>query len=1192
MFRVGWGAVPNWKRTKNGSRWLMVCLPLIIVSCFDGNALWPQPGLFEYRSPAWIDLAEGRVDTMGGNLVVRRTAFNLDTRLGTVEAGAIYNSATQSWIWSFQASYDGSTFVDETGAVHDVRELAHGSSIPGTHWRKLDAQRISSKGGLVHHFDAQSYRLDRVTWGDHDFPALVFSGEWVDGKERTSGVEQCLEDVCFPVYEVSYDKHGCVSSVEDRAGRRTDVLNDIHCRIQLSRDPLDVARGWVGRSYEYDVDGSLVATTSSEGVRVEYAYLDGRLLGVFKPQLEDSLTLFSYGHNPISGLYFTRVISPGGQVSEYSYDARGRLHEFEDGLGSDLQIEWVDLRPGSLTNSAGDTTRWEYADDDPIRAFWPDGNVVEIEYRREGCNRPDPFATPQARISDSVGVIEYNYYGLDCWLEYAERGDESSSVYAYDALGNMIWVADERGQLTHFLEYGEHGHAQKITRNGITQLQRFDEVGNLLAGGSMTGAAAPGRPGVVERGFDANRNLVRLELEGGSDVDPLLAERASLEVEYRSDGRPIRIRRPYGGDTRFDYDAAGHQVARSERVDGDWKATHYEYSSSGRLIATEWPNGVRHEIDYDGAGRTLERRFMRDGELEKSVRFVWSSGRLTSRLDSERPGEERILYDEVGREVAIHFPEGEVLEFRRDRRGREIERIYRMHEGASPLRTLSFVYDAGDQMVEIWDQGEKVLERQYELGRLQRLVFGNGLETEYTYNQESGLIEEEFTSHSSNLSSQVYVSTLREWTPCGHAFSYCITSETHAKFSDELEGLHADALESYQVGPLHPDGATVHMAGARLQGWSPDGVAEGAHLGAAEYAFDALGNWLGAWEGGEQRSRFFYNAERNRLISAELETSRVYAWDEAGFMLARNDETFIWDATGRPESIGDDHEIRWDSLGRPISYRLGEQVGFPLFGGQVAGNADRVPVRIDLQAVEIDLVSGDHLYRQIDHRGNVHFAMDDSGEVVDLYSYSPFGVHESWGAGRNGRTFAQGQEIGGYIWLQNRLYDPEVGRFLSPDPVYQLVNQFSYTLGNPVFYWDPIGRHSSPNPLIRLARKLMKMADRLQAIGYQAYENALNTGSYSSAFTALVSVVAGITLKWFIEQSLPKVGIEDPPYETGPTEMETGSEGAESGGDVSTCSPQLLQADGPRFDRGWFWFPLQVLLAAFLLWLGRRGDAR
>ncbi len=54
--------------------------------------------------------------------------------------------------------------------------------------------------------------------------------------------------------------------------------------------------------------------------------------------------------------------------------------------------------------------------------------------------------------------------------------------------------------------------------------------------------------------------------------------------------------------------------------------------------------------------------------------------------------------------------------------------------------------------------------------------------------------------------------------------------------------------------------------------------------------------------------------------------------------------------------------------------------------------------------------------------------------------------------------FAQGRSLGDLMLLGSRLYDPEAARFLAPDPVFQLVNQYAYAGGNPVWYWDPDGR--------------------------------------------------------------------------------------------------------------------------------------
>ena len=100
----------------------------------------------------------------------------------------------------------------------------------------------------------------------------------------------------------------------------------------------------------------------------------------------------------------------------------------------------------------------------------------------------------------------------------------------------------------------------------------------------------------------------------------------------------------------------------------------------------------------------------------------------------------------------------------------------------------------------------------------------------------------------------------------------------------------------------------------------------------------------------------------------------------------------------------------------------------------------------------------------------------------------------------------------------------------------------------------------------------------------------------ASAITALVSVVAGITLKWVMEQictdCVPNVEIVDPPFESqGGTEIE-GAKGAESGGDITTCSPQVLHPEAGRMHQGWFWFPLQFALALLLLRIGRKRGMR
>jgi RHS repeat-associated protein len=76
---------------------------------------------------------------------------------------------------------------------------------------------------------------------------------------------------------------------------------------------------------------------------------------------------------------------------------------------------------------------------------------------------------------------------------------------------------------------------------------------------------------------------------------------------------------------------------------------------------------------------------------------------------------------------------------------------------------------------------------------------------------------------------------------------------------------------------------------------------------------------------------------------------------------------------------------------------------------------------------------------------------------------------------------------GGYVYLRNRWYDPQTGRFLSQDPIGLAggVNLYAYAGNNPVAYSDPFGlmdcSWDKPTEC-----KLASLTLSLQAFGYKA----------------------------------------------------------------------------------------------------------
>ena len=103
------------------------------------------------------------------------TDLTIETRLGPQAVTQVYNSASDRWRWSFETTYAGGVFTDESGAEHALGALAPGA-IPGTRWKKVDASTLETRGGLRYAFGADG-RLASVAWRHAAFPRLEWRRE-------------------------------------------------------------------------------------------------------------------------------------------------------------------------------------------------------------------------------------------------------------------------------------------------------------------------------------------------------------------------------------------------------------------------------------------------------------------------------------------------------------------------------------------------------------------------------------------------------------------------------------------------------------------------------------------------------------------------------------------------------------------------------------------------------------------------------------------------------------------------------------------------------------------------------------------------------------------------------------------------------------------------------------------------------
>lgn len=105
-------------------------------------------------------------------------------------------------------------------------------------------------------------------------------------------------------------------------------------------------------------------------------------------------------------------------------------------------------------------------------------------------------------------------------------------------------------------------------------------------------------------------------------------------------------------------------------------------------------------------------------------------------------------------------------------------------------------------------------------------------------------------------------------------------------------------------------------------------------------------------------------------------------------------------------------------------------------------------------------------YIHTDHLGTPIAATDENGNVIERFEYEPYGLQVSGpvtdGPGYTGHVEDAATSL---TYMQQRYYDPQIGTFLSVDPVTahsNPVSQFSryrYANGNPYAYTDPDGRY-------------------------------------------------------------------------------------------------------------------------------------
>jgi RHS repeat-associated protein len=199
------------------------------------------------------------------------------------------------------------------------------------------------------------------------------------------------------------------------------------------------------------------------------------------------------------------------------------------------------------------------------------------------------------------------------------------------------------------------------------------------------------------------------------------------------------------------------------------------------------------------------------------------------------------------------------------------------------------------------------------------------------------------------------------------------------------------------------------------------------------------------------------NGNMRQRVSPEKTLDITYNYDNQPELIKKNGLNFIG--------------LTYDSNGqrvRKYNYQSGQTA---LYFGQLYELRDGIGIIHVFAGNQriASIRSGQTQSYHGNHLGSASIIADQNGERKEFLDYYPFGTYERTDYDTNfpnaNYTYTdqeEDQEIGLYNY-KARLYDPLLGRFITPDSIVpdpgdpQALNRYSYVLNNPMVYVDPNG---------------------------------------------------------------------------------------------------------------------------------------
>jgi RHS repeat-associated protein len=460
--------------------------------------------------------------------------------------------------------------------------------------------------GESHYSTAEGYYLICTELGQY----LV---ESIDGIYRDFGVPQAgfsgvlkmqrLEDRNGNWQAFRYDAGGLLREINDGCARRIDIVYDrLHplrvAAVQLTKGAANEPAETLV-TYRYTVHGELAEVIDRSGHgRRRFAYRAGLMsehstAGGLRCQYE----WMGSG----ADARVVRHWTDDGEAYVFHYDLAGRHTTVSDQIGRVYHWEWSeDKQPTAYTDPEGHVWRYEWDENRQlVSATDPLGAVTRCEYDATG------HLTTVINALDQIEKTEW-HPTLDLPTAETDAAGNRWS-YLYDAQGNLLVVTDPEGYETEQY-YDQRGlpHTIRDARGGYKHME-WNLCALLTAyvdcSGKKTTLAYDER-GALARVTDAMGHATEYRVDALGRVTDILRADGSIEhFGYDAFGRLQASSDSNGNETQFQRNARGQLV---RRVNTLGRAVQFVYDRAHRLERLINENGEAYRFAYDRNDNVVE----------------------------------------------------------------------------------------------------------------------------------------------------------------------------------------------------------------------------------------------------------------------------------------------------------------------------------------------------------------------------------------------------------------------------------------------------------------------------------------------------------------------------------------------------------------------------------------------------------